>query len=114
MSFEEKPQQHLITSAVNNMASTFFSNPGNVTNAAGFSIQSVWSNTSTAVGAQSVQASNDLINWVDIPSSSLPVTGSSGSNMWNTTGKVNYNFTRLVYTSTSGNGTLNAVMESKS
>lgn len=112
MSFEEKPQQNLITPSGPNLASSFNSQPGNVTNAAGFSIQAVWS-ASTAVGSQSVQASNDLVNWVDIPSSSLPVTGASGSNMWNTTGKVNYNFTRLVYTSTSGNGTMTAVMESK-
>lgn len=112
MSFEEKPQQHLITSSVDNMSTSFNSLPGNVTNAAGFSIQSVWSG-STAVGTQFVQASNDMTNWVDIPNSTLPVTGSSGSNMWNTTGKVNYNYARLVYTSTSGDGIINATMESK-
>lgn len=104
MSFESKPTEILFADVVNNMSSSFFSLPGNVTNVAGYSVQAVWSNGSTPLGNMNLQASNDGMNWSDIPNSTLPVIGNSGNNIFNTGKGAYYNFVRLSYIRTSGNG----------
>lgn len=95
------------------MGVTFQSLAGNVTNVSGYSIQAVWSNGSSPVGIMSLQASNDDLNWSDIPNSSLPVSGNSGNNIFNVSKNAYYNFVRLVYTRTSGDGILYISMVSK-
>lgn len=114
MSFEAKSTEVLLASDVNNMGVSLASLPGNVTNVAGYSIQAIWSNGSLPVGVMSLQASNDSFNWSDIPNSSLPVTGNSDNNLFNISKHSYYNFVRLIYTRTSGDGTLVIYMVSKS
>lgn len=89
----------------NNMGANFFSLPGNVTNVPGYSIQAIWSGGSP-VGVMSIQASNDGINWSDIPNSSLPVpaVGGETNNIFNVSKRINYNYARLKYVRTSGDG----------
>ena len=96
------------------MGSNFFSLPGNVTNVAGYSIQAVWSNGSSLVGTMNIQASNDGINWSDIPNSSLPVSGNNDNNIFNVSKHAYYNFARLKYVSTSGDGICVVSIVSKS
>ncbi len=86
--------------------------------------------TSTAVGTVSVQVSNDYTlsatgqdgdagTWTTIPFdyngatvTSIPVTGSSGTGFLNIA-KIAAYACRLVYTYTSGSGTLNATITGK-
>ena len=105
MSFQSKPTEILFADVVNNMGSDFFSLPGNVTNVPGYSIQAIWTDGSTPVGVMSVQASNDAVNWSDIPNSSLPVGSNADNNIFNVSKRINYNYTRLKYIWTSGNAT---------
>jgi len=84
----------------------------------GISIQAVISGT--AAGTLKLQGSNDfgnpseaagpvhgqnVVNWSDIADSSAPVTG-TGTVTWNFQG-VFYKWIRVVYTATSGTGTMN-------
>lgn len=114
MSFESKATEILLASDVNNMGVSLFSLPGNITNVAGYCIQAVWSNGSSPVGTMSLQASLDSENWSDIPNSSLPVAGNSDNNVFNVSKHAYYNFVRLKYTRTSGDGLLVIYMVSKS
>lgn len=113
MSFQSKPTEILFASNINNMGSDFFSLPGNVTNVPGYSIQAIWTDGSTPVGIMSVQASNDGVNWSDIPLSSLDVSGNSDNNLYNVSKLVNYNYARVKYVYTSGNATCVILMASK-
>lgn len=113
MSFQSITPEILLASDVHNMSTSLFSLPGNVTNVAGYSIQAVWSNGSTPMGVMSLQASNDSTNWSDIPNSSLTVAGNNGNNIFNVSKNAYYNFVRLVYTRTSGDGIVVAIMVSK-
>lgn len=88
------------------MGTDVFSLSGNITNVPGYSIQAVWTNGSSPVGVMSLQASNDDSNWSDIPNSSLPVSGNSDNNIFNVSKHSYYNFVRLKYVRTSGNGLL--------
>lgn len=81
-----------------------------------FSIQALW--TGTPTGTLLVQISNDdpnivtPLNWSTYTGSSQSLTGSAGDFMWNffPTG---YNWARLIYTASSGSGTLNARVAAK-
>lgn len=113
MSFQSLPMQILLASAVNNMGTSLFSIPGNITNATGYCIQAAWSNGSTPVGTITLQASNDSMIWTDIDDISLTVSGNSGSDLFNSGPGKYYNFIRVVYTRTSGDGILLIQMSSK-
>jgi hypothetical protein len=113
VAFQSKPTEILYADLANNMGSNFFSLPGNVTNVSGYSIQAIWTNGSSPVGVMSVQASNDGINWSDIPNSSLMVASNSDNNIFNVSKHAYYNFTRLKYVWTSGNGMCVVSMVSK-
>lgn len=86
--------------------------------AVGCAIQVVW--TGTPNGTFKLQASDDkpsrqtqtssggpdtITNWTDITDSSYTIAGTAGDYMWNIT-DVMYRNIRLVYTNTSGTGTL--------
>lgn len=70
----------------------------------GFSIQAIY--TGSPVGTLTLEASNDNSNWVTVTDSSYSVT-SAGNYMWNFTVS-NFKWVRVVYTRTSGTGTLSA------
>ena len=87
-----------------------------------YSIQAVF--TGSPVGTLKLQISNDIVNpiatgtqavevvnWTDYTGSSTPVT-TSGNFVWNCL-DVGYRWVRLVYTPTSGSGTLNATISGK-
>jgi hypothetical protein len=89
----------------------------------GISIQAVI--TGTAAGTLKLQGSDDfgsrnpiepagsnqVVNWSDIANSSAPVTG-AGTASWNFQGSF-YKWIRLVYTASSGTGTINVRANSK-
>ena len=80
-----------------------------VQNCVSFSVQSV--STSTGVGVIKVQVSNDSVkdtptNWTDLASATINVTAASTLILAKT--EICYQWIRLVYTRTSGSGTLNA------
>lgn len=78
----------------------------------GYAIQAIWSAGSTPVGSTKLQASLDGTNYTDIDGSSISVSGNSGSNFYNIE-LANYPYVRLVYTRTSGSGTLNVSISAK-
>lgn len=89
----------------------------------GVSIQVVI--TGNPIGTLSLQGSNDygtrnpnlpdigqgVVNWTDIDRSAIAVTG-SGTAAWNFQGSF-YKWVRMIYTATSGSGTLTARANSK-
>ncbi len=89
----------------------------------GIAIQAVF--TGAPVGTASLQGSCDygnrnpiepagsseVVNWTDIADSSSPVTG-AGTASWNYQGSF-YKWIRLVYTSSSGTGTISVRANSK-
>ena len=74
-----------------------------------FNVQALF--TGSPVGAIKIQQSNDGTNWDDVPASSVSVSA-AGSQSWNLY-MVGYPWARLVYTRTSGTGTLNATVYAK-
>jgi len=114
VSFESKPTEILLASDVNNMGTSVQSLAGNCTNVLGYCIQAIWTNGSNPIGSMSVQASNDGTNWSDIPNSTLPVSGNNGNNIFNIGKHAYYNFARLSYVRTSGDGNLVITFVSKS
>lgn len=77
-----------------------------------FSCQAVW--TGSPVGTLKIQVSGDIVadctlptNWVDYTNSSYAVSA-AGNLLWNS-GQANYRCVRVVYTKTSGTGTINAL-----
>lgn len=84
-----------------------------------YAIQIVY--TGTPTGSFKLQASNDdgqplkgvspvtlgssVVNWTDVPSSSVAVSGAAGSSMWNIQ-DAGYRWVRVVYVFTSGTGSL--------
>lgn len=113
MSFQSLPTEILLASVVDNMGTSVFSLPGNITNVSGYCIQAVWTNGSSPVGNMSLQASLDAENWSDIPNSTLPVAGNSDNNIFNVSKHAYYNYVRLFYARISGDGTLVITMVSK-
>ena len=80
-----------------------------IANCVSMSIQSV--STADGVGTIKVQVSNDSVkdsptNWTDLASATIAVTAASTLILAKT--EVCYQWIRLVYTKTSGTGTLNA------
>lgn len=67
--------------------------------------------TGSPVGSIKLQVSIDDVNYVDLPSSSQAVSG-AGDFMWNVT-DTNYDKIKVVYTFTSGSGTLNVQANGK-
>lgn len=81
------------------------------------SIQAVWTGTAEN-GTFKVQGSNDLVNnpslvthWTDQTGSSQAISA-DGDFMWNVS-LAPFRFIRLVYTASSGSGTLNANLSGK-
>ena len=74
-----------------------------------FCIQAVW--TGSPVGSIKVQASLNDTNWSDVSDSSQAVSG-AGSFLWSFALQA-YSFFRVVYTATSGSGTLNVTAATK-
>lgn len=75
----------------------------------GYSIQATW--TGTPNGTFKLQASNDNVNWSDLPNT-VAAGGAAGSTIWNVT-DVFYQYVRLFYTHSTQAGTLNANFVSK-
>lgn len=86
------------------MASSFNSNAFNLDRTPIFAIQAVY--TGSPVGTLKLQSSNDGTNWDDIAGSTVAVSA-AGSQTWNYTG-AGFGKVRLVYTATSGTGSLTA------
>lgn len=103
--------QNTIISA-QSMGGTVTSDSTNINTAISVCIQAIWSAGSTPVGTMVLQASNDNSTWTEVTGSSLAVSGATGSNMWNVE-KPAYGYIRMVYTRSSGSGTLNATINAK-
>lgn len=71
----------------------------------GYGIQANFSGS--PAGTLKIQASIDGVGWSDIPGSSFTVTG-AGSFLWNVTSS-NYLYVQMIWTPTSGSGTLSAL-----
>lgn len=78
-------------------------------------LQMVW--TGSPVGAFAVQVSMDQSNWATIPSSAFngtyPVPGTTTSPGYLDLNQLSAPYIRVVYTRTSGSGTLNILMDAK-
>ena len=74
-------------------------------------IQAVWSAGSTPVGTLQLQGSVNGTDYFDV-GSTVAVSGNTGTKQV-TDANAGYLFARLVYTRTSGSGTLNAWAEAK-
>jgi hypothetical protein len=102
---------HIIVDGAMTGTATVVSTPINVTRVDRFTIQARWSGTPN--GAIKVQVSNDdgtgTLNWTDLPSSSVSITGAAGSTLYSVN-NVAFVWVRLSYTNTSSTGTLNARM----
>lgn len=99
---------HLLLDA-QSMGANFNSDPVKLKNYKGYSLQLVA--TGTPNGSYKLQASNDpdinnISNWADITNSTQPIT-TSGITFYNVTDAY-YMFVRLVYTRSSGTGTVTA------
>ena len=89
------------------MAGDLQSNSVKLDGVDGFGIHARWSAGSTPSGNLKLQASNDDSNWVEVASSTAAVSGNSGSALYNKTDQF-YKYVRMVYERTSGDGTLDA------
>lgn len=109
----------------NQDASVSFNSPaGLLAHVFGFSIQAII--TGTAAGTMKLQGSNDPVpdsdfpstpvwtptNWTDVANSSEPVTG-AGTLMYDFNQCPGYNWVRVVYTSSSGTGTISLRFNTK-
>jgi len=101
-----------------NGASSFNSSPQQLKNAIGYAIQLIV--TGTLTGAVKLQGSVDPVtgqsnqiptNWTDVQDSSQSVTG-AGTVVWNVE-DVFYNWVRVVYTASSGSGTIAGTINTK-
>lgn len=103
---------------------TIVSDPVPLEQIYGFAVQAIY--TGTPVGTFSLQASSDapartpqtsnggpdtVTNWATIVGSTQAISG-AGNFMWNVSGGF-YRYVRLVYTNTSGTGTLTAELSVK-
>lgn len=95
------------------MGASFNSTPVDCSAVQLASIQGVWTGGGSPTGTFKVQVSNDQVNdgasvtnWSDYPSSSIAIT-TDGDLIYNIS-NLGYRWVRLVYTRTSGTGTLNA------
>lgn len=100
------------------MTSSFNSDLIKVNDIEGFSIDIRWYNGTTPVGAVKLQASNNhesdaTITWTDINDSEKPVTGNNGSILYDFYPH-SFSIVRVVYTSTSGVATMDAIANLRS
>jgi hypothetical protein len=112
MSVESFPSRTIITAGVMTGTSVINSTAVNISGVLGYSIQAIWTAGSTPVGVLKLQGSNDNSNWSDISGATSNVSGNTGNSVFNASG-VYYNYVRLVYTNTSGTGTLDASLVTK-
>lgn len=103
---------------------SFNSSPGLLAHVFSFSIQGVI--TGTAAGTMKLQGSNDPVpdanfrqtavwtptNWTDIADSAEPITG-AGNIMYDFNHCPGYNWVRVVYTASSGTGTITLRLNTK-
>lgn len=94
------------------MGATITSSSISVQEAISYAVQAVWSAGSTPIGTFDLQASNDDINFTSLLDQGAEVTGNTGSIIINVE-KPAYGFIRVVYTRTSGSGTLNVKVNAK-
>lgn len=94
------------------MASSFDSPSTDLSTVQGFSIQA--KHTGSPVGVLKLQISDNetLLGWDDYPNSEMDVPSSNGVYTWNVS-EVHFDSVRLVYTATSGSGTLTAYINGK-
>lgn len=124
------PNAQASPASTGSMATSITSAPTIVRGVSQISYQVVWSAGSTPIGAISLQGSNDYsidamgnvknagtwttltFNYNGTPVSSVPVTGNSGSGMIDI-GSTGMYAMRIVYTRTSGSGTLAVTLNAK-
>lgn len=94
------------------LATTFTSSSQDVVSCRRLCFQISWTGSSP-VGSLKVQGSNDGITFADDPEvSPVSISGASGSALIKID-NVSYNFAQLVYTSTSGTGTIDIWVNGK-
>lgn len=72
----------------------------------GYAVQAVW--TGTPTGSLAIQVSNDQVVWSSLAGvSPVALSGAAGNTMFNVPQSF-FRYTQLVYTFTSGTGTLSA------
>lgn len=86
----------------------------NVNEAVSYAVHAIWSDGSSPVGTLDLQASNDDddASFTSILSAPYAVSGNSGKLIINVE-KHGYGYIRIVYTRTSGDGTLNVKVNAK-
>lgn len=95
------------------MASSFNSDPIDLSNVQGFCIQAR-TVSGSPIGTIKLQVSNeiDVLGWDDMDDSEFDVPSGDGLFTWNVS-KTHYDKVRVVYTSISGTGVLNAFINGK-
>lgn len=94
------------------MGATITSSPLNVQQAVSFCVQAIWSAGTTPIGTFDLQASNDGLTFTSVLSAPATVENNSDSLIINVE-KHAYAQIRVVYTRTSGSGTLNVYVNGK-
>jgi len=105
------PQGFQVLSAGDMGSATLTSTAFSVQHTPIMGIQAVWSAGSTPVGTLQLQGSIDGTNYFNV-GSTVAVSGNSGT-AYVSDANAFYLFARLIYTKTSGSGTLNAYAEAK-
>jgi len=75
-----------------------------ITKCSGFAVQLVW--TGSPTGTAKIQGSLNGTVFSDIASASVATGGSSGDFLFNTSDLVHYHHIKIIYTSTSGTGSM--------
>lgn len=95
------------------MGADITSSSKNVQEAISYSVHCIWSAGSTPVGTLDLQGSNDDVNFTSVlESGPAPISGNSGSLLINVE-KHSYGYMRVVYTRTSGSGTMTTLVNAK-
>lgn len=92
------------------MAADITSEEIGLSNAIGYCVQAQW--TGTPTGVLKLQANMNGLDWVDIPDTSINLSGATGSQIWNVDAAY-YESVRLFYDFTSGTGTLTSTISIK-
>lgn len=101
--------EYTLLSAGDMSQATVTSNSQQLVQMAVASIQAVF--TGSPVGTLKLQISNDNSNWTDYTNSSVSVT-TSGNFLWNLV-SVGFQYVRVVYTKSSGTGSLTVTVSGK-
>jgi hypothetical protein len=83
-----------------------------VQEAISYCVQVIWSNGSSMSGSIYLEASNDNVNFTQIPQTILAISGASGSHMINIE-KHAYGYVHLVVNLTAGSATIDSRMNAK-